>query len=773
MYNELESAIRLSASIQRLQRFGPNIDPQIAAFANNNFQFGSHAERKNMTAYTQQRRNDIQGYIEGRFANISKTIDGSAKAVAMEGIEANATNQLGALGRSFSDMISEERDAMDDDFSSLRLELVEEPASNMSSTLRRHYTTLSQLLGQTTALRKNITQMDPILTSYSQGVADTIDNLAVSIADRNSRIQGNLNAAVDDMSRMVENFAGSTVDNFPKSSGLADEALRRQQQLVSLEQDTIDAKSALLLSDVNTRLSAINGSSDAIAKSREIVSATEGILNTMEKIESVNYDSLMGNLSAIAERKLNTDEIIGAANSSIQTHVAMVSNDLEQKDLEVVSAIQKQNEASMERAARLSSLDSQVSNRNMTLAAMKDSMGNQTADMLGILNRTLEGISGNIETIKASNNETITNQTILFSGIVDDLMHQVNTSVPEYLAKFEEEEIGKILSKLGDINSTVAAINLEAENLFGQPSLLQSTDGAVQASSDVMNLLNQLNDTREFNSLKNETWKILDRLNASLIGHVVPTNNFKDVTTEPIVLDWVHGIESLLNGTTNALVGPSARAGLTRRQDLYESELNTNATTLTENARKSIKEINKVLGIATSAEKRNIRGRFETIQEQFNELSQVLRGGEKLINHVEPVLNDETSSLKVNMDFKFPTIPRLVAIRHWLPEFVNKTNAMMDSKISKEIDNFNYTISTLVDVVGRLKTLEKTEEKIEDDFDKKVIAKIKNRNAQYAINVDEGIKDARKELAQVMGQKNFRNELHALVKKRKKYSRIS
>jgi hypothetical protein len=285
------------------------------------------------------------------------------------------------------------------------------------------------------------------------------------------------------MSDTINDYKGNVVINLPQSTGFASDASIHSQVLANLEQNVIDSKSKFLLSQINERVNAINKTSETILKSQEIVNLTQKILNDMNSIDKLDYDSMSLNLSDLIISKLNSNKLLIDANNTINSHIGLINNDLVQKDMELVDSIQKQVSSSNERDAKISSIQSQINTRNLTLQSIYETLTRDVNIITQAINDTLGNTSIEIKSVRFANNYTMFNQTNFLKKIFDDLFYQTNNSGPEYLSSLEIEKMTSALKSLNSINETIKAINSEVQSMFGSSSFNNYTNSGNGSSS--------------------------------------------------------------------------------------------------------------------------------------------------------------------------------------------------------------------------------------------------------------------------------------------------
>jgi len=99
---------------------------------------------------------------------------------------------------------------------------------------------------------------------------------------------------------------------------------------------------------------------------------------------------------------------------------------------------------------------------------------------------------------------------------------------------------------------------------------------------------------------------------------------------------------------------------------------------------------------------------------------------------------------------------------------VNETETLLDSKISSQSDSIGRTLDSLSELTSKLKSLSESADRLENDFQDKILSKFHTRNAKYERDFENELGQVKQEfentVAQLGNKGTVQDELHSLIR---------
>jgi hypothetical protein len=100
---------------------------------------------------------------------------------------------------------------------------------------------------------------------------------------------------------------------------------------------------------------------------------------------------------------------------------------------------------------------------------------------------------------------------------------------------------------------------------------------------------------------------------------------------------------------------------------------------------------------------------------------------------------------------------------------VNETQSVLTNRIQSESDSFNHTLDSIGSIFATLETITESEDKLEDDFQDKIIAKFHKRNDKYEKEFEAEYSQVKDEMdhtvASFESKQDMQKELHDLIRR--------
>ena len=749
------------------------VDPDIGSLMTGNYRFINQTRRKSMDQYVEGQKAAIQAWVSGELAEIQSTIKQEEKGKVLDAMRDQYSGDLETRSKVVAEKIEDERDDADTATTELALGLVEGPAAQYSSILTDKETRLKaelvEMHSMDTAIKRALKQ----LVDSDRSIETSAKNFASQIDDRDTKLETSIAGVLGDMSQGISDYSSNFENTLPSS--LAVDVNGLGKQLENAEKFVVDTQSDSMTRAINKKIDQNKMYKQTIASAgKEVIDRGRGVLETLKNTKDIDYDSLFPNSFAV----IDEDEIQAKAVSAAHAQAAIAESAMNQKSGELVQAVQAQTGLSATRDSQLKGAESDLAARLAAESTTKISL----SDRVKTASDSARGLLGNTnETIKALATTSREKMHSLSSSVASqsrDLLFHVTDSAPDFLSTFESEQIEKLMSKLNLINSTVNDINQEAVGQFGNfdsGSFLDQTVPTPKPSKAIASLMSLLRKDRQSeHRLEDETWGVLKSLNASVRAHdqrqVVSVKGENQTENE-----FVDALTRVVNETeksenqTHDYVGKVVRAQVVfdKVEEGFVERNTSNIRNLVGVAHQVLNSLNtteraEIVEAISSLSSRvsNLRG----IVDKFSNLSSwtISPNAQKVKDELQRPLVAVTVS-KPEGNSNLENAKKLV-ISH-----VNETQSVLTNRIQSESDSFNHTLDSIGSIFATLETITESEDKLEDDFQDKIIAKFHKRNDKYEKEFEAEYSQVKDEMdhtvASFESKQDMQKELHDLIRR--------
>ena len=686
-------------------------------------------QENNMTAL----RNNLFRFAQDRFFGMVNAINATGRDMDLQALKVNSEASLTRSENYVRDELQKVSDADNIVMTGIRLKQIDEPIAQaidkfngvknrVQTLVKRNADITTRLAGLSTNLKgsaseanRKIAQMDTMLVSRARAM----DNLFKTVGDE-------MTAAIGDF---VSQFVGS----LPSTTGFV-RMVQEREQNVTNARDFVSRNGLDIKQRIDDQAGIVKSYKDRLGRASNNFATARAEIVRRDSVRMPDFVGL-NRIRNLSER-FDAAETLKKQNYAIVGETNRISQEFKDKELLVVKALGQATRESSARDSELSDYQAKVAAKNTTFNAMKTTYNEKVGKTVISANNALNASDVATKGLVTRSRSQMNQQTQLLVQAISDLLYQVGSSGPQFLAQHETEKISDLAARLQNLNSTLPSVVPSASVAV---SLLHQNRALRPAgpSPTLVEVMAAIHNKSEIESLKTSIAMGVKAIESAIAQHKDPSVNFPDqpgkseqefVDTTDTVFGKLREILPRLSRNVNAFDKI--------RSNQLEAFFKGNQTEISE----AVANIRTVIRNISNAEKsvlrtaiREIRMETQTFNETIAELSDLAVSIEK--NAIK--VPDFNKDLRLQNMTKTPAAyPKVDKMKVWLSTFVADSQRAADQRISSERTDLNKTLNAIEKMHETLSRIVSAEDKVESEFETKILPKLVERNRQVNETTD-------------------------------------
>ncbi len=714
---------------------------------------GSNLQMFNQTELSQQATsmNDAQNALlrdsNNRLFQIVKTINETGRDSDLALADQAASASVRSVKKYFDSSLIGNKSNADALLVNVRLQQIDIPINAAIDKFNAVKGRVQALVNRNAAMTQTLTNYANTLMGASGDANRMYLQIKTQLDSRARAVQDIFTVTGDEMSAAMADYVSKYTSGLPDSTGFARMASDRIQNVTNV-QDYISKSGISIQQLVDDQQTVIRNYQDRLNRASKNFAMAQAEIARRDSVKSPDFVG-MNNIRNLTQR-FDKDAESKKQGYTITNEYNRIAQDFRDRDLLVTKALGTATKESSARGSELGDLQAKLNSRNVSFQSLQNTYNSKVGNSISSVASSLNGSSQQIGILQNSNRGQMSAQTLILLQSIKDLLYQISTSAPAYLAQYETDKIADLTSRLQAINTTLPSV--VPSSAASISFIHQAKANKPQASPNLVQIMDIIHDKSEIDALKTSIGMAVKSAQAAIASH------------KPIDLEVPEnvGLESseFANATDNVLVRlqlliPRLVRNVNNLHDqtsLRLDQLFTNNQTDISNAVKVVETMIRnmtrveewVLRQSLSVLNRNME-QFNTSVGIWNEFAGNIENSSKKLESLIDG-NERLNTSQPQEQKQVLVYPKLEKMKEWLKSFIAETQSTVDAKLKASQEGFNKTLTAIGDLHAKLTKMEADEEKVETDFQTHVLAKLIARNQKANAKTDADFAKLEKDL---------------------------
>lgn len=690
-------------------------------------------ETNEIESKTSAERQRVVDLVTYKLSNLTAAMDETGKANAIETLTSAGKAAGDRIAASVDSALRTSRESLDQLTAGVKLHQIEEPGNAGLAKVAVHQRTAGDLNNVLLAAQKKIAQLKTDYSALGSDMATKFGSIDTSLSGRERWLQLSFDQVEAEMAGALAAFQSEFVNAMPAATGFPETARQREDTTVALER-WIGERKIIVQQRIAARFAVVDEYVSKLTKAGGVIDAASNIMRETNGMVLPDLAKL-GAVKSLADRLDQSGEE-AKLDYAIGNERNRILAEFKDKDLSVTNAINEQKRFSSDRVNEQATGESQLSAKSSSWAYIGGSVKDRVQAAVGRLTTTLDGYGSQLSVVKTSSEGQMRLIEELFANELVDLLHQVKEAAPEFLKQYESDKVTFLIERLRSINSTISAINAEAIAQFETPPGAFIHLPEIQASTAVKDIVKIVSNKSDVADVTREISKAVKRIESKIHRHVPLVASIPE-SPDILVNAFVNATEEVCSRL--ARVVPTLLARITKaaaeRNGRLDNATNAKSTEWIAFLRVVEDEVKNATRLETDIGKSipALERRSGQLRESVNELK-------ALQDAVLPVTRDADITLETRVD-ESPVgeSAKLRDLRTWFDELVASSQQSLNDRLASESAKVNATVVSIESVKQQLEEMTKSEAKMENDFETKILPRLRDRNARIASETDQAL----------------------------------
>ena len=729
------------------------------------FAMVNQSELVNVSQTIFRKLSDEMSSVQGSVAGLRTQMNAKGKAAEVSADAASSLDIMANLSRTFGALVSNENQTDLDLLANVNARQVQAPANLELANYAVNQARISNITNRQSVVHNRLVNDAPVQLAAHETVSSLASGINEAIRARTERLSDEISAFSQSSRKMIDNYASSFVNDLPVSTGFQAAANAHADGLDQLEK-WISKTGSEVQGQIQAQINTEAGYRAGIDSGRRILDAVKKAVAQAENIEAPNFQqgSISGQIDAAG--RVNAEAVLGKLRLDLGAQVSSETKSFNAKSQDVNNKLSSEQTLSSQRVNALASEESHLNGTIATSSAFLASEQQKVDSLSKSVTEVLNSTKTTLDALNQSNKASMMSLSELLSNETSDLLYQVRESAPAYLAQMEASNVTRnLLPALITLNNTVTAINSEAASLplsFLHESSVGEPKRTAPAEK-VRAIVKQLSDREQVNRIKTQIQSRINHIQAVIALHVPVLEAGKNMSEAvdleasqyPAAADLV--LQRVGSFTKRMFKNLNQTAlGLEREHDLSRDE--------TESKLKAeVSILKSVIANLNLVESNDIRKDvIPSIKRNLGFFKDSIEALSRSANFTFSSPPSLPSSPEAEVLGAVGEAPRLSAAKEWVFELLNSLTNKLAERNKVQFGKLDETLNQILGMQKSLQKLARTEEKIESDFDSKILQKLQVGTKLANQTTEESFQDLGRDLDKETRQDNAKMILKEL-----------
>ena len=660
--------------------------------------------------------------VQDRLSRMMTTLNAAGRTEDLSNVRKRADSSIDGI---LNYIASAFQGVKDDDSTiqtTIQLHQVDEPIAAAVAAFQQVQDQVQSLVRRNAVVTSRLVDLENILISAAQDTHQKLSTIDTAIVTKARAMENMFSIVGNEMKAAINDFVAKYVSALPAATGLAQLASDRTLNLTTIA-NYIQTSGMEIQALTETQQRRIQAYLDGLSRVSSEFAEAQSEISKRDSITPPDFAAMNGQIKNLGDR-LDADAEWQRQSNLIASQVAEVTQKLNDRNLELSKALAAGRKESTARDSAIDQVQAQSDARNSSFKLLGEAYDSRIGGVISTLNLALDQYAADLSLLTNTSESQKDLQTRMLGEEISDLLNQVRSAAPSFLAQYESEKVADLLKRLGDINATLPSVVLS-----GSPSgsFLHQLTSIVSPSAKLESIVEMINDKANVEPIRASIDLAMKEISAGISKHRVPTVQVPQDLRDDEILAFGNASDSILERLVK----------LVSRLEIKSEEKSHQLDGM---ASRNLTELSKAANVVTSVIDQaashsyvqslldSLRNRVKGFNSSIAAWNSIADGiGEKRPGTLTRGTDDPTPKIKIEVD--------TTAENSWYKHFISESESGVNRRISEQVNHVNSTLTQISEIQNQLEQIAIAQDKLESDFDVKIVPKLRPTDATTQIAI--------------------------------------